>query len=56
MKGLFFLQGLEIEKYNLEVLTRFKSNFLPKLIGYIQATEEPEKDIVESATEIFGNE
>ena len=55
MKGLYFLQGLPTEKYNEELVTRFKNNLLPKIIAYMQSAEEPQQEIFEAAKEIFGN-
>lgn len=54
LKGLFFLQDLPVEKYNEEVLTRFKNNLLPNLIAYIKSAENPSQEIFDSAKEIFG--
>ena len=53
LKGLFYLQEAPLP-WSENLTKRIKENLLPKLVGYTQATEEPEEDVVDSATKIFG--
>jgi hypothetical protein len=54
LKGLYYLQDLPIDKFSEELLERFKKNLLPRIIGYVQSTKEPDPDVYETAKQIFG--